>query len=238
MSKSDFLTTLTEWVDENLRLVRTLPYIVFASGLAVAARRIRIAKSFQCVSDIPTDFFHRQLWLRGKIEDVRGPLLLIRHVPIWERKSWNKNESTNGCLNVSLFKVKSDGGFETLKSSFVNNQVWFKLISKNELDMSQTSTDNEINLIQCANCVVTMRPSTFSRKVVVNELVLKEGLGFIDESLTRITSKRQDMAFVKRLQNAQNKAQKKKIGIWKNSPLNESLKTSLFGKLKRLVGIE
>jgi len=280
-------SSLTEFIDDNVQLFRSIPYVIALTGLLVAGRNIRLTNQFRSVSEIPSDFFQRNLWLRGRVSGVRGMTLQIRHEPIFKRKSKSISESCAD-LNISLYKVsstvspstdanlsKSSLSLAPLAPELVDKNVWFRLVGCREIesaeyfishndptsdvDVSRTissenqstsSADSETSFpqpISCADCVVTYRRPTFvpfiSRKILLNEAAILLGLAplrttysvSIDSggTLYCLNSKRAEEDLKRRLTKAEQKASKKRIGIWAcRGDGGKAGKLSLWSKLK------
>ena len=118
---------------------------------------------------------------------------------------------------------------------------------------SHNSSEGATKTLDCADCVVTFRHPTFipfvTRKVLLNELVVRQGIGVVHESevadhqgsTTGPTSTvatalphPAEVALLHRLKKAEDKARKQKLGVWRATEDERGRKNeSFFGRIKR-----
>ncbi|XP_044523630.1 protein C3orf33 homolog isoform X2 [Gracilinanus agilis] len=83
-AKFDFnvVARLSQWMDENLCLIRNISTGMAVVGLILLAKSIKLTNKFISSSDIPEEFIKKNVKLRGRLRRITENGLNVEHTPI------------------------------------------------------------------------------------------------------------------------------------------------------------
>ncbi|XP_051933513.1 protein C3orf33 homolog isoform X1 [Hippocampus zosterae] len=223
----NIVSTISWLVDDNLTLVRSISGGLALAGVILIARRIKLITKFQAASEIPARFIENNVSLRGIVHSVKEQSLQVEHVPIslpllspllTKHKG---GPSTSLLVNLAGVDLTADGKLWLQRSVLPTQTVWLKLISRQD---------------DTLHCFVTLNKQGSSWRRSVNEQALSLGLA----RTAPVTGLSPDTRFYwrlhKRLHRAEVKAEKKRLGLWKEeSQWKRVVKTLRDNALFRLI---
>ncbi|KAJ9578856.1 hypothetical protein L9F63_004915 [Diploptera punctata] len=186
-------------LERNIRGFQYGVYGVAFLGLAVALRSVRPFKKFITPNEIPASFIEKHITLNGKVVRIEtslgssSPLLLVDHQPILASK-WR--QTTNKCLPVQVSSVDVlNNGVSWLQHIVAGSHIKFTLLKVDP---------------HCVSCIVS---SAVTRRDVGVDLV---SLGFASVSTIDFDMEKDPMymKYYKQLLAAENRAEKKGVGMW------------------------
>ncbi|XP_068699239.1 protein C3orf33-like isoform X1 [Montipora foliosa] len=207
----DILTKVTNYVDKNLRVLRSLSWVLAGAGIFVILRRTYVFRQFKAVSDVPTEFVTKNIPLYGHIAEVRPDNTLgVRHIPLLQG-IWASSQQPD-LLSVSVLGVEfRDGGQKWLVENLMSVKV----------RMTPFLVTEDSNL----SCIIYKKKGWLS-SVCVNEELVRQGVA-VTCPLSTLTKSTPYIKLQKRLLKAELQAEKKGVGIWVRVSLAEKLQRGL-----------
>ncbi|XP_077397353.1 protein C3orf33 homolog isoform X3 [Festucalex cinctus] len=209
----NIVSTISQLADDNLTLVRSISGGLAVTGVILIARSLKLITKFQSVSEIPTRFVENNISLRGKVHSVKEQSLQVEHVPIYLP------------LLSPLLAKQKDGKIWLQRSIVPTQTVWLKLISRQD------------DTLHCL--VAHSKGSSWGRSV--NEEALCLGLARTAPITGLSADTRLYWRLHKRLHRAEVKAEKKRLGLWKEASQWERAveavrDSALFRLIRRIFG--
>nr|XP_057936159.1 protein C3orf33 homolog [Doryrhamphus excisus] len=225
-------STLSQWADDHLTLVRNISTGLAVAGVILIARSIKLLTKFQAVSEIPAGFVERNVRLRGRVHSITEKGLEVEHIPIYlpvisPLLTKQKGVCTSTLLvDLAGVDLTADGLIWLRRSLPPAQTVWLKLISRQ---------DDRLH------CFVTPSKQGSLWDHSMNEEALRLGLARRASIPGLSADSRLYWRLHKRLHRAEVKAEKKGCGLWKEaSQWERALKAvrdnALFRVLKKLFG--
>uniref|UniRef100_A0A3Q3D3J5 Chromosome 3 open reading frame 33 n=1 Tax=Hippocampus comes TaxID=109280 RepID=A0A3Q3D3J5_HIPCM len=175
------------------------------AGVILIARSIKLITKFQAVSEIPARFVENNVSLRGRVHSVKEQSLQVEHVPISlpllsPLLTKHKGVPSSPLLvNLAGVDLTADGKLWLQRSVLPTQTVWLQLISRQD---------------DTLHCFVTHnKGSSWGRSV--NEQALSLGLARTAPVTGLSPDTRLYWRLHKRLHRAEVKAEKKRLGLWK-----------------------
>jgi len=181
-------------MSENNNVAHVGIYAVAVGGLAYALKRVRPFSKFKRPSDVPNSFINNQCRLTGYVQRIEpnGGILMVEHMPLIPLL---KSDAT---LPVKIAGVQVSGhGLSWLQTIVAGNKVHFIPMVKNY--------DN----IECE----ILLPHIDNKKVEhinLGEKLVAIGFGSLEAS--PVIHDKNYLAYINRLQHAQELATRKKLG--------------------------
>jgi len=218
-SHDDILTKFTNFVDSNLRLFRSLSWVLAGAGVLIILRRTYVFRQFNTVSDVPTEFIAKNISLYGHVREARQDNSLgICHIPLFRgvRKSYPFSETAGSpqpsLLNVSLTGVEfREGGHEWLLDNVMSVKV--------RMTPLQVTEENTLD------CILYKKKGWIS-SMCVNEELVRQGVA-VTCHVSTLTNSAPYLKLQRRLLKAELQAEKKGVGIWVKPLLLERLQKVL-----------
>ncbi|XP_061576364.1 protein C3orf33 homolog isoform X2 [Cololabis saira] len=207
----NILAAISQFVDDNLSLVRNLSTGLAVAGVIVTARSIRLITKFRRASEIPSRFIERNVSLRGKVHSITEKGIEVEHVPIFlpvlsPILSKHKDVSISPMLvHLAGVELTPEGKMWLQNNVTPPQTVWLKLISREDDSLYCLVSKSRRSLWSCC----------------VNEEVLRLGLARTAPIAGVRTDSRLYWRLHKRLHRAEVKAEKKGRGLWKEESLWE-----------------
>ncbi|KAK3912245.1 Protein C3orf33-like protein [Frankliniella fusca] len=179
------INDLSVVMDENKRGIQYGLYSAALFGLAVALRSVRPFKKFSTPQSVPSSFVKKHVTLHGRVMEVEpSGELKVDHFPIWPLPG-----QSSSLLSVQIDSIQTVG----------LSTAWLSTVVKGSKIKFQPIAVND-NALSCI------------RKNVGLQLV---SLGFasVKPIHTSLKSKLY-LKYYKELLAAEDKAEKKKLGIW------------------------
>ncbi|XP_067951424.1 protein C3orf33 homolog [Watersipora subatra] len=129
------LTSFSNSIDNHLQLVQRSIYGLGVLTLLGLAKRYKLWTKFCSRSDIPVEFYRRNVKLRGKVVDIgKTGSLLVDHKPAIRIPSVLSTKTRDDCLlDVHMAGVNiTPSGLDWLNSNLLSNTVWFRLLESPE----------------------------------------------------------------------------------------------------------
>ncbi|XP_077397351.1 protein C3orf33 homolog isoform X1 [Festucalex cinctus] len=227
----NIVSTISQLADDNLTLVRSISGGLAVTGVILIARSLKLITKFQSVSEIPTRFVENNISLRGKVHSVKEQSLQVEHVPIYlpllsPLLAKQKGAPTSTLLvNLAGVDLTADGKIWLQRSIVPTQTVWLKLISRQD------------DTLHCL--VAHSKGSSWGRSV--NEEALCLGLARTAPITGLSADTRLYWRLHKRLHRAEVKAEKKRLGLWKEASQWERAveavrDSALFRLIRRIFG--
>ncbi|XP_068441447.1 protein C3orf33 homolog isoform X1 [Clinocottus analis] len=221
---------ISQLADDHLTLVRNISTGLAVAGVIVIARSIRLLTKFQAASEIPARFIERNISLCGKVHSITERGLEVEHVPIYlPIVSPFLTKHKGGCTSPLLVhlagvELTPEGRVWLQKNLAPAQTVWLKLISR------------EDDVLHCL--VSPTRRSMWS--YCMNEEVLMLGLARTVPVVGVLPASRLYWRLLKRLHRAEVKAERRRLGLWKQDGLWERASkvvrdSALFRLMKRIL---
>jgi hypothetical protein len=166
-------------------------------GLGITFRSIRLATKFTDPTKIPGSFIRKRIPLCGRVSTVSiDGNVQIQHLPILTMP-WHKRKE--GLLPLTLAGIEPTiSGIYTLKLEMDQKKVWFKILSRDNSTLYCVVSEDKLN----------RWPKSMNRALV------ERGLARVLPYETQWTRNKDYNALYKSLLEAEEKAQKKRTGIW------------------------
>ncbi|XP_028393966.1 uncharacterized protein LOC114518213 [Dendronephthya gigantea] len=201
VSNRDILNKLQIFLDNNIRFIGNVSWIIGGIGLVVIIRRTYAFHHFTKTSSIPETYFKNNATLTGKVMKVcdNGHLGVL-HLPLlWRARIKYITDPSLLDINISGIELQS-GGLEFLNSELASNMIKFQLLGKDESDNIES--------------IVYHNKGWLRRKSCLNEDIVSRGF-----ATSKHVSCLSDVAaynnLVERLVRVEVRAMKRKSGIWK-----------------------
>lgn len=219
-SEDDILTGFTNFVDNNLRVFRSLAWILAGAGVLLIVRRTHVFSQFRAVSDVPTEFVSKNISFHGIVKEVRSDNTLgICHIPLL--RGFSKVHcssdtagisSQNNLLNVSLPGVElREGGHQWLTDNV--------RLAKVRMIPLQITANNTLD------CILYKRQGWFQSRCV-NEELIRQGVA-VTVHVPTLARSLPYHELQRRLLKAELRAEKKGVGIWVKPSLLERLQNMI-----------
>lgn len=210
----DILTKVTNFVDNNLRVFRSLSWALAGVGIIIILRRTYVFTQFKTVSDVPREFVTKNIPLKGHVTEIRPDNTLgVCHIPLLQgiRDQYSLSKTANSqrdLLSVSVLGVEfRDGGHKWLKDNLMSAEV--------------RMTPFQVTEASTLDCVLHKKKGWFL-STCVNEELVKQGVA-VTCHLSTLTNSEPYTKLQKRLLKAELKAERKGVGIWIRPSLGENL---------------
>ncbi|XP_061683341.1 protein C3orf33 homolog [Syngnathoides biaculeatus] len=228
----NIVSTVSQLADDNLTLVRSISGGLALAGVIVIARSIKLITKFQSVSEIPTRFIASNVSLRGRVHSVTDQCLQVDHVPIYlpllsPLLTKHKGVPTSPLLvKLAGVDLTVEGKLWLRRRVLPSQIVWLKLISRQD---------------DALHCLVAHSTQGSSWGRSVNEEVLRLGLARRAPVAGLSQHSRLYWRLHQRLHRAEVKAEKKRLGLWReDSQWERAVKavrdSALFRLICRLFG--
>ncbi|KAM9812636.1 protein C3orf33 homolog isoform X1 [Syngnathus typhle] len=223
----NIVATISQFADDNLTLVRSLSGGLALTGVILIARSIKLITKFQAVSEIPARFVENNISLRGRVHSVKEQSLQVEHVPIFlpllsPLLTKHKGVSTSTLLvNLAGVDLTADGKLWLQRNVRPSQTVWLKLISRQE---------------DTLHCFVAHSKQGASWSRSMNEEALRLGLARRAPINGLSPDTRIFWRLHKRLHRAEVKAEKKRLGFWKEESRWERAVKAIFKLIRRIFG--
>ncbi|XP_048838407.1 protein C3orf33 homolog [Brienomyrus brachyistius] len=216
-ASSNVVSTISQFADDHLTLVRSLSTGLAIAGVVIIARSIKLTAKFGAASEIPAFFVERNVSLRGRVHRVTDKGLEVEHTPIRipVLSSLLGKCRSDSLLDVRLAGVQvTDEGWAWLRDHLTSTEtVWFRLIRR----------DNDT-----LDCLVSLgRRVAFN--MCVNEELLRLGLGRTVPVLGLHHGSRFYWRVHRRLLRAEVQAERKRRGLWVQESFWKRLAGALSG---------
>ncbi|KAF5395385.1 hypothetical protein PHET_12304 [Paragonimus heterotremus] len=203
---------IQKWMDEHLRVVRTIPTLLGLCGVYLLSRHYYLFSRFQSVSAIPTKLYSRHLKLHGSVASVQSDgVIHIVHRPFFSIP-WTPISSGSSTLPVVLPVTHSNQSINWLQKYLrPGASIQFILLG---LD---------------PNCSALVALVFRSQSILFSDVVralLLDGLC----SLAHPTADLIPSARLNSYRTAQTKSIRKRKGIWKK----ETSEAGILARVKRL----
>ncbi|XP_022342556.2 protein C3orf33 homolog [Crassostrea virginica] len=128
-SPSSLLTTITKFLDSNVRLTRNLLYGIGFIGFVVAVKNSGLTHIITCASDIPGSFIARKVRVRGFVEAIgtRG-IVHVQHRPVLNIVPIKWRPKSHVQLELALVDI-SPPGSKWLQDNISQKIIWFQPLS-------------------------------------------------------------------------------------------------------------
>lgn len=228
VKRNDFriLESVQIFVDSNIRTIKNCLYVTGGVGLIIVARSIYLTKVFTRVEDIPAQFIHKKVKLRGMVKEITDEgVLSIEHIPIMRLRIPFTKRKVNECLPVHLACIDlSPEGSLWLTNNVLNKVVWFHLLHR-------TSSYNGMGSHLYSKIEI---PQRFRRNIRVNEELVKMGLSKISslaslEESGKMPTNKNLLLYLDRLVKLEHTADKKGVGMWNQPKETSVIKKGLLG---------
>ncbi|XP_072897170.1 protein C3orf33 homolog isoform X3 [Hemitrygon akajei] len=160
-----YLSKAVEFVDEHVRVVRTISTGLAVVGIVILARSVRLTTKFTNALEIPNKFIEKNIKLRGRIHHVTENGLEVEHIPISLPfiSSLQKKWQQDGLLMIRLAGLQmTDEGRAWLSEQVKDPHViWFQLLRRENSFM---------------DCNVRLNKGLIF-SICLNEEILRKGLG-------------------------------------------------------------
>ena len=95
------LDVATEYINDNIKTFRRLPWIIGGVGVVLLIRFYpRMAfRRYRRPSDIPRQLFENNAWLTGVVAMTGWDSVGVWHVPLWRRVLRWRHQPTGKCYN-------------------------------------------------------------------------------------------------------------------------------------------
>lgn len=184
-------------VNENKRGIQYGLYTTALLGLAIALRSVRPFKKFTSAHSVPKSFMKKHVTLYGRVMTVEpSGVLGVDHFPVWPLPLHNSS-----LLSVTIDSIEPMG----LSAS------WLQTVVQGEKIKFQPVSIQENSL----SCIVLRE-----KKNVGIQLV---SLGFATVKPIQVSqNSKLYLSYYKELLDAEDKAEKKKLGVWSDGGKSES----------------
>ncbi|CAH1777899.1 unnamed protein product [Owenia fusiformis] len=168
------------FIDKHLRIVRYSSYVIAGVGLVSIARSLRLFTKFTAIRQIPDRFIQKHVTLRGTVTDIRGHLLLIDHIPIYQKPFYKWFNSSTCAVSSKLLPVSIGGtslypaGEKWLSEKMKNETIQFKLLTisgdglNTDIQNSESASHKGMNDVVHSNG--GSRDATFNNSANTKEL--------------------------------------------------------------------
>lgn len=206
------LNGFSRLMDENARLVRTVPYVLATAGVLIIGRSIYACRKFSTLKDIPVGFITNNVRLQGCVRKISSDgVLHVEHIPMIALRLLQHNPGAP-LLPVHVAGVDVlDPGVNWLEKNLHQQHIWFTLVAANK----KAGVD----------CIIkTKKNSIFN--MVVNDELIKHGLGTVvnfeqipadNDTYTRLAEKLMALELT---------AEKRGKGVWKRPTVLERIKAT------------
>ncbi|XP_072897169.1 protein C3orf33 homolog isoform X2 [Hemitrygon akajei] len=210
-----YLSKAVEFVDEHVRVVRTISTGLAVVGIVILARSVRLTTKFTNALEIPNKFIEKNIKLRGRIHHVTENGLEVEHIPISLPfiSSLQKKWQQDGLLMIRLAGLQmTDEGRAWLSEQVKDPHViWFQLLRRENSFM---------------DCNVRLNKGLIF-SICLNEEILRKGLGRTINIEGLHANPKLYWRLQTKLLKAEMKALKKGKGIWKEPTLLEKISNTL-----------
>lgn len=216
---TNILHDMSNFVDNNIRVIRYSPYALAGIGIFVLARSTFAWKTFRTISDIPSAMIAKNVRLQGTVEKVDSEgSLFVQHIPIIRIG----NRESRLPVKISCIDI-SDAGREWIVTNIHKKQIWFKMLA--------------INSNNYIESVVTYK-QRWHRSICVNEHLVKEGFAQVQsvgDTDSNLFTNSQYNKLLEKLLQMECVAEKKGKGLWTKPSMLEKfydIKTKIVEKLR------
>ncbi|XP_053355864.1 protein C3orf33 homolog [Clarias gariepinus] len=207
----NIIKSVSQFIDENLTLVRSISTGLAVAGVIVISRSIRLMTKFGSPSEIPSHFIERNVSIRGKVKSVTERGLEVEHIPIRVpilSALLSKRQVTTPlrvCLaGVDLTPQGRDWLTETLRE---DKTVWLRLVSRQD---------------ESLHCLVSLSGNLLFN-TSINEKILLSGLGRTAPLHGLDPHSRLYLRLHRQLLKCELRAERKGQGLWKDESLREKV---------------
>ncbi|KAI2798592.1 hypothetical protein BLOT_010568 [Blomia tropicalis] len=219
------LDKFSHYVDQNILVIRYLPYAVGCLGIVVIFRSIRMATKFTKAKQIPRSFIRKHVQLNGRVDSINlDGTFKVEHLPIiplpWHRLY------RDSLLNVRLaFVSPSISGTYWMRLNMTNKPVKFQLIYR------MNDTNQLLAIVRPYGYKLPKSMGT------LNETLVRNGLASLNQSDNVLVSTKKQSRLLASLESCQTKAMKDGSGMWSinhKETLLESTKRMFDNMLNKL----
>ena len=220
LSGNNILNKFQIFLDNNIRAIRNVVWIISGIGVVVIIRRTYALNHFTKQASIPEIYFKNHVTLTGKVVKIhRGGCLGVLHLPLlWRARINYISNIDSSLLNINITGIElQNGGVDFLNKQLTSQNIKFQLLGKDECDNIES-------------IIYYQKKGWLERKRCMNEEIVINGFAKVKHvpALSHVKAYNQ---LIEKLVKYEVKAVKKKSGIWKDD-VNDGIFNRTWSWLK------